>query len=43
MKKILHIETFPFSPHLETSAEIAITNSKNIRTIFAGVVMIYLG
>lgn len=34
MKKILHIETFPFSPHLETSAEIAITNSKKNKNYF---------
>ena len=34
MKKILHIETFPFSPHLETSAEIAITNSKKHKNYF---------
>ena len=34
MKKILHIETFLFSPHLETSAEIAITNSKKHKNYF---------
>jgi len=34
MKKVLHIETFPFSPHLETSAEIAIRQSKTNKVYF---------
>ena len=43
MKKYLIIETFPFTPHIEAAAEIAINLKKKIRFIFFGVGMICRG